>query len=89
MESSIGHLRNFSKAMSSWPWPWKASPSILLLSALSASLRTSILFSMPERMMVTTRWPMTSISTGITSGIQMNLLFIRPNSRAKQRDHQG
>jgi len=38
--SSMGHLRNFSKAMSSMPCPWKESPSILFVSTLSASMRS-------------------------------------------------
>ncbi len=52
----------------------------MLLSALSASLRTSILLIMPVSLMVITRWPVMSSSTGITRGIQMNLLFITLNS---------
>ena len=64
MLASSGQRRSFSKARSSWPWLWNASPSMRLLSLLSTSARCLSRSVTPKRFTVITRWPDATSSAG-------------------------
>ena len=69
--SSTGHLRNLSSAISSWPCCWNARPSMRFDSAPAASDCSLPRSVIKKRLVVSSRWPITSSAAGSISFTQM------------------